>query len=153
MRRTWAFPLFFAVALAACEDDSATEPDPREVEYDESLGIDISRMTETSTGLFYEDVTVGSGAVAAAGDEVDVLYSGWLPNGTLFDTTDDNGVPITFTLGAGEVIDGWDQGLVGMRVGGVRKLVIPPALGYPQGNGPIPPNSVIVFRVELAGVQ
>lgn len=152
MRRTWAFPLFFAVALAGCEED-VVEPDPREIEYADSLGIDISRMTETNSGLLYEDVTVGTGAVASAGDLVDVLYSGWLPDGRLFDTTADTGDPIRFTLGVGDVIDGWDEGLNGMRVGGVRKLVIPPSLGYPNGRGPIPPNSVIVFRVELVGVE
>jgi FKBP-type peptidyl-prolyl cis-trans isomerase len=152
MGRTWAFPLFFAIAVAACEDD-VVEPDPRELQYADSLEIDISRMTETSTGLFYEDVTVGAGEVASEGRTVEVLYSGWLPDGRLFDTTADNGVPISFVLGIGEVIEGWDQGLDGMREGGVRKLVIPPSLGYPNGRGPIPPNSVLVFRVELVNVQ
>jgi FKBP-type peptidyl-prolyl cis-trans isomerase FkpA len=152
MGRTWAFPLFLAIVLAGCGED--TVADPQDLDYADALEIDIESMTRTNTGLYYQDVTVGTGAQAAAGDSVFVLYSGWLPNGTLFDTTDDNGVPISFTLGAGRVIDGWDEGLAGMRVGGVRKLVIPPSLGYgAQANPPIPANAVLVFRVELVDVQ
>lgn len=155
MRRTLLTALLAAITVAAC-GGSATEPevDPRDITYAPQLGIDFSRMTRTASGLFYEDVTVGTGAEARAGNIVRVNYSGWLPNGTLFDANTDPADPIEFQLGAGLVIAGWDEGVAGMRAGGVRKLVIPPSLGY--GNravGPIPANSVLVFEVHLIGVQ
>lgn len=141
--------------VAAC-GGSSTEPelDPRDITYAPQLEIDFSRMTRTASGLFYEDVTAGAGAEARAGNVVRVNYSGWLPNGTLFDANTDPANPLEFLLGAGVVIPGWDEGVAGMRVGGVRKLVIPPALGY--GNravGPIPANSVLIFEVRLIGIQ
>lgn len=153
MRRTWGFPLFFAVAVAACNED-VVAPDPRELQYADSLEIDIAAMTETSSGLLYQDVVVGTGDAATAGTSATVHYSGWLPDGRLFDTTADNGVPYTFTIGVTNVIDGWHEGVAGMRAGGVRKLVIPPGLAYGnRANGPIPANSVLVFRVEVVSLQ
>jgi FKBP-type peptidyl-prolyl cis-trans isomerase FkpA len=110
--------------------------------------------TPTLTGLTIEDVVVGDGAAAAAGQQVTVHYTGWLTNGTKFDSSKDRNDPFVFPLGAGRVIKGWDEGVQGMKVGGKRKLTIPPALGYGArgAGGVIPPNSTLVFEVELLGV-
>ncbi len=110
--------------------------------------------TTTATGLVIEEVTVGAGDAAAAGQRVTVHYTGWLTDGTKFDSSKDRGNPFVFPLGAQRVIAGWDEGVQGMRVGGVRKLTIPPALGYGArgAGGVIPPNATLVFEVELLGV-
>ncbi|MGA2140262.1 MAG: FKBP-type peptidyl-prolyl cis-trans isomerase [Verrucomicrobiia bacterium] len=107
------------------------------------------------TELKIEDTKVGTGAEAVAGKSVTVHYTGWLTNGTKFDSSKDRGEPFLFRLGAGEVIKGWDQGVVGMKVGGVRKLTIPASLGYGTrgAGGVIPPNATLVFEVELLGVN
>lgn len=106
-------------------------------------------------GLVMEDVKVGTGAEAKAGQMVSVHYTGWLTNGTKFDSSVDRGRPFEFNLGGGQVIKGWDEGVAGMKVGGKRKLTIPPQLGYgARGAGAtIPPNSTLVFDVELLGVK
>ena len=107
-------------------------------------------------GLKYLELKVGDGAIAENGQSVSVHYTGWLTNGTKFDSSVDRGQPFNFQLGAGQVIRGWDEGVKGMRVGGKRKLTIPSDLGYgPQGTpgGPIPPNATLVFDVELLGVR
>jgi len=105
-------------------------------------------------GLVYRDLRVGHGAVAKAGDVVHVHYVGTLDNGTKFDSSRDRGTPFSFTLGQGQVIPGWDRGVVGMRVGGIRRLVIPAALGYGDrgAGGVIPPGATLHFDVELLGV-
>jgi FKBP-type peptidyl-prolyl cis-trans isomerase len=105
--------------------------------------------------LKIEDLVVGTGATAKAGDQVSVHYTGWLTDGTKFDSSLDRGEPFAFTLGQGQVIEGWDKGVEGMKVGGKRKLTIPPAMAYgDQGAGDaIPPNAVLVFEVELLAVQ
>ncbi len=110
--------------------------------------------TTTATGLVIEEVTLGAGDAAAAGQRVTVHYTGWLTDGTKFDSSKDRGDPFVFPLGAQRVIAGWDEGVQGMRVGGVRKLTIPPALGYGArgAGGVIPPNATLVFEVELLGV-
>ncbi len=100
-----------------------------------------------------EDLTVGSGDEAVAGKTLTVHYRGTLVDGTKFDSSYDRNTPFQFKLGAGEVIAGWDQGFVGMKVGGKRKLTIPPELGYgDRSAGTIPPNSTLVFEVELLRV-
>ena len=100
-----------------------------------------------------QDFVVGTGATAAAGDLVTVNYVGTLTNGTKFDSSYDRNQPYTFRLGAGQVIAGWDQGVVGMRVGGKRRLTIPPNLGYgSQRNGPIPASSTLIFEIELLSI-
>jgi FKBP-type peptidyl-prolyl cis-trans isomerase FkpA len=106
-------------------------------------------------GLVINDVKVGSGQEAKAGQTVTVNYTGWLMNGKKFDSSKDRNEPFTFHLGAGEVIKGWDEGVQGMKVGGVRMLTIPPSLGYgAQGaGGVIPPNATLKFEVELLGVK
>lgn len=105
----------------------------------------------TSSGLVYEDIREGEGAVAAAGQRVSVHYTGWLTNGTKFDSSKDRNDPFDFPLGGGRVIRGWDEGVQGMKVGGVRKLTIPAELGYGSrgAGGVIPPNATLVFEVEL----
>jgi FKBP-type peptidyl-prolyl cis-trans isomerase len=104
--------------------------------------------------LKYVDVVKGTGEVAQSGMHVMVLYTGRFLNGTVFDSTTDRNEPFDFKLGAGQVIQGWDQGIVGMRDGGKRRLIIPPELGYGQNeNGPIPANSTLTFDVELLGFK
>ena len=111
-------------------------------------------MSSAPSGLIVEDINIGDGAAAAAGQKVTVHYTGWLTNGAKFDSSKDRNDPFVFSLGAGSVIKGWDEGVQGMKVGGKRKLTIPPALGYgARGAGSvIPPNATLVFEVELLGV-
>lgn len=110
-----------------------------------------SKMTDK---LEIVDSKVGDGAEAKAGMMVTVHYTGTLTDGSKFDSSKDRNKPFEFKLGAGHVIKGWDQGVEGMKIGGIRKLTIPSDLGYgPRGQGPIPPNATLVFEVELLGVQ
>ena len=111
---------------------------------------------KTSSGLTYWDIRVGNGETAKEGSRVLVHYTGWLTSGKKFDSSVDAGQPFKFTIGNGEVIKGWEEGIAGMRVGGKRQLRIPPELGYgAQGtpDGPIPPNATLIFDVRLLGVQ
>ena len=131
-----------ALGAIGCGDDS----------FAPQLGVDLDAMTETASGLMYQDLVVGDGEVAQAGDSVSVHYTGWLKDGTKFDSSVDRGEPFVFHLGQGRVIPGWDEGVAGMRVGGKRKLVIPPELGYGDagaGGGLIPGGATLVFDVEL----
>lgn len=108
----------------------------------------------TPVGLIIEELVVGAGTVATAGQRVKVHYTGWLTDGTKFDSTKDGDDPVVFPLGAGYVMRGWDEGLQGMKVGGKRRLTIPPALAYGArgAGGVIPSNATLVFEVELLGV-
>ena len=160
-----------AVALTACGGQEAATPDesapaPAEAEtepepvglaalYAEELGVDLGRMVVTESVLHYEDLDTGGGAEAVADQRVVVHYTGWLPDGSKFDSSVDRGQPFDFFLGGGQVIGGWDEGVQGMKVGGKRKLVIPPDLGYGAAGagGVIPPNATLVFDVELLQVQ
>lgn len=109
----------------------------------------------SSGGLGIEDVVVGDGATAEHGQFVTVHYTGWLTSGAKFDSSKDHGDPFEFNLGAGQVIRGWDEGVQGMKVGGTRRLTIPPELGYGArgAGGVIPPNATLVFEVELLAVN
>ncbi|MBK9022035.1 MAG: FKBP-type peptidyl-prolyl cis-trans isomerase [Sulfuritalea sp.] len=109
----------------------------------------------TASGLIIEELVVGEGAEATAGQQVSVHYTGWLTNGTKFDSSKDRNDPFEFALGARHVIAGWDEGVQGMKIGGTRKLTIPPELGYGArgAGGVIPPNATLVFEVELLGLS
>ena len=111
-------------------------------------------MVTTQSGLQYEDTAEGNGTEAVTGQNVTVHYTGWLANGTKFDSSKDHGRPLAFALGAGAVLRGWDEGVRGMKVGGVRKLTVPPELGYGASGrgGVIPPNATLIFEVELLSI-
>jgi len=113
----------------------------------------MSALT-TSSGLVIEDLSVGDGDEARAGQTVTVHYTGWLTDGSKFDSSKDRDEPFEFPLGARRVIAGWDEGVQGMKIGGVRKLTIPPELGYGRrgAGGVIPPDATLVFEVELLAV-
>ena len=131
-------------------DQSATQP-----QQTTPTATPAPVQTADVTELKIEDLVVGKGVAAKAGDAVTVHYTGWLTDGTKFDSSVDRGQPFVFPLGAGQVIAGWDQGVAGMKVGGKRKLTIPPAMGYgEQGRAPvIPPNATLVFDVELLKIN
>jgi FKBP-type peptidyl-prolyl cis-trans isomerase len=118
-----------------------------------------NEVIEMPNGLKYTDTKAGDGATATSGNKVSVHYTGWLYNngakGAKFDSSVDRGQPFQFTLGAHQVIAGWDEGVAGMKVGGKRTLIIPPELGYGArgAGGVIPPNATLMFDVELLGVQ
>lgn len=138
----WLALLASLLLAAACNDDPTTPTGPPEVTGD---------TITLPSGLRYIEVRPGSGAVAEVGDSVSVHYSGWLEDGTRFDTSrqGDRG-PFAFRVGTGNVIRGWHQGLPGLRVGGMRRLIIPPDLAYgATGTGPIPPNATLIFDIEL----
>lgn len=117
--------------------------------------VDTTQLRRTATGLGIHDLLVGEGDEAQAGKTVAVHYTGWLTDGSEFDSSRRRGEVLVFALGQRQVIDGWDEGVSGMKVGGRRKLVIPPALGYGAGGAGnvIPPNATLVFDVELCGVR
>lgn len=131
-------------------------PKKRELLNQTAVGEDkgLDGMTPTNSGLQYRDDAVGQGQVAQAGQVVVVHYTGWLTDGTKFDSSYDHGKPFEFPLGGGQVIRGWDEGVAGMKVGGKRRLFVPPELGYgARDMGQIPPNSALVFDVELLGIK
>jgi FKBP-type peptidyl-prolyl cis-trans isomerase len=116
----------------------------------------VSEIEEIKmSDLEIEDQVVGEGEEAVAGQTVEVHYTGWLTDGTKFDSSHDRNDTFSFKLGAGQVIQGWDQGVAGMKIGGTRKLTIPPGMGYGErgAGGVIPPNATLVFKVELIGVS
>lgn len=160
MLKTRTLPLCLAL-LAACASGgssssasatSAPQPAIGEVErtqFNPSLGVKLDSMTRRTSGLYVEDLAVGTGAVATIGRTAVVRYSGWLPNGKTVDSGE-----ITVELGTGKVIRAWEEGLLGMRAGGRRLLVVPPHLGYgARGAGDdIPPNAVLVFIMQVQEV-
>jgi FKBP-type peptidyl-prolyl cis-trans isomerase len=164
MRKAWRRKmkkLAVAVGLvfvAACGGGDAGEADQAEVAVEvapaTAPAVDLSAMTQTASGLHVLDMEVGEGEEAAAGQLATVHYTGWFIDGEKFDSSLDRGEPFSFPLGGGRVIAGWDEGVAGMRVGGMRRLVIPPELAYgPEGRSGIPPNSTLVFDVELLAVE
>jgi FKBP-type peptidyl-prolyl cis-trans isomerase FkpA len=141
--------------LLGCSEKADRSGPPATGAFSAALGIDTAAMTKTPSGLRYQDVAQGNGPEATAGKTVSVHYTGWLPNGEKFDSSRDRNQPFGFTLGAGQVIAGWDEGVAGMKAGGRRKLVIPPDLGYGTSGAPpdIPPGATLVFDVELLDVR
>ena len=120
------------------------------------IAVSCSKEKQTmSNGLAVEDVKIGDGQEVEKFNIVTVNYTGLLENGTKFDSSLNPGrSPFRFTVGAGQVIKGWDEGLMGMKIGGKRKLTIPPELGYgSRDNGPIPANSILIFEIDLLGIE
>jgi peptidylprolyl isomerase len=138
-------------ALAACEKVTAPLEDPAATTYAPSLRVNLAEMTRTPSRLYIQDLAVGSGTVADSGYTITAYYAGWLTNGRQFDSNRNTGTPFgPIVLGTGQVIRGWDEGIKGMRVGGRRRLVVPPSLGYGgRTNGLIPAGSVLVFEIDL----
>lgn len=160
--------LLFLVLAAGCDmrDSGKTErpaDDPAAhvestvpSEFAESLGIDLGAMQQTPSGLYIEDLVEGRGLAARSGHVVVVEYTGWLPNGEQFDSTGDAGEARSFQLGARrDVIAAWEEGVAGMRIGGKRRLVVPPHLGYGSRGvpGAIPPNATLVYEFELLDIK
>jgi FKBP-type peptidyl-prolyl cis-trans isomerase len=144
------FGLLAATGLRA--DDKDKDKDAGESKVKE---INVEYADGKTAVLKYQDLKEGSGADARKGDEIDAHYTGWLTNGKKFQSSHDSGKPITFKLGVGKVIKGWDAGIPGMKEGGKRKLIIPPELAYgDRGFGDaIPPGATLVFEVELVKVR
>jgi peptidylprolyl isomerase len=143
--------LIVAVAIPAC-----SQKETKLVQEDKKVPtVASSAQIKTPSGLAYEDLVGGSGASPAPGKQVVVHYTGWLENGTKFDSSLDKNEPFTFVIGAGQVIPGWDEGVMTMKIGGKRKLVIPPQLGYGAAGagGVIPPNATLIFEVMLLDVK
>ena len=149
------FLLLLSAGALACGGSADRDSQRSAAGFSASLDVDTTAMTKTPSGLRYQDVAAGQGAEATADRTVSVHYTGWLPNGEKFDSSRDRNEPFSFTLGAGQVIAGWDEGVAGMKVGGRRKLVIPADLGYGTAGAPpaIPPGATLVFDVELLDVR
>ena len=143
-----------AVAMAGCLDDDPVGPRIETTEFAPSLGVDLDASTRTPSGLYYRDIVVGTGARAIVGSSVSVRYSGAFVNGVVFDSGGPSREPVDFTVGARDVVAGFEEGTFGMRVGGRRQVIIPPNLGYgSQPYGSIPANSILVFTLELLSVN
>lgn len=154
--RMRAASLIFVLALAGCGLGSTTEPQEEvefevieEVTFAASLGIDLSAMDKLPSGVYILDRVVGTGESLAYGNNADLNYRGWLSTGVLFDQG-----TFSFLMGNSEVIPGFEQGMLGMKVGGTRLMIIPPILAYGERGAPgIPPGSIVVFEVELLNVS
>jgi FKBP-type peptidyl-prolyl cis-trans isomerase len=154
----FASVLFASLAVSGCSSQpKAAAPEPAATQTQPAATEPTTQATPApaATALKIEDIKVGTGAEAKTGDTVTVNYTGYLTDGTKFDSSLDSGQPFKFKIGEGKVIAGWEQGFAGMKVGGMRKLTIPPELGYgAQGaGGVIPPNATLVFDVELLAVN
>jgi FKBP-type peptidyl-prolyl cis-trans isomerase len=159
MKRIFATAIIVLAALAVAAQTPATQTPTHKIQVVPNTKAP-TKVTgdgvKTDSGLQYWDIKVGTGQVAKAGDHVKVHYTGWLTTGKKFDSSVDARQPFDFTIGQGDVIKGWDEGVTGMKVGGKRQLRIPPELGYgatgtPDG-GPIPPNATLIFDIQLLSV-
>jgi FKBP-type peptidyl-prolyl cis-trans isomerase FkpA len=154
MRRL--FSVVMAVVLAGCSAAAVEEAPaaPESLTLAPELGIDLAAMQRLESGVRVRDMRMGEGPTVRRGDDVSVRYVGWLPDGTLFDAVVPPNAPREFRLGGGEVIRGWEQGVLGMRVGGQRQIIVPPAQGYGRRSvAGIPPGSTLVFLVELVSAR
>lgn len=149
-RRALLSLVALAVACGPGKDDARPSSG-----FSPELGVDTATMTKAPAGFWYADVAAGQGDGAQPGRTVNVHYTGWLPSGKKFDSSRDRNEPFAFTLGAGQVIAGWDEGVKGMKEGGRRKLVLPPGLAYGDAGAPpdIPPGATLVFDVEVLRVE
>ena len=160
--------LLSLLALAGCDLRDSGRPERSEeapveheessvpAEFAESLEIDLGDMQQTASGLYVQDLVEGRGLAARSGHVVVVHYTGWLPNGEQFDSTRETGEERSFQLGARrDVIAGWEEGVAGMRIGGKRRLVVPPQLGYGARGvpGAIPPNATLIYEFELVDIK
>jgi peptidylprolyl isomerase len=160
LRRAAALALL-AAPLACSESTAPSYTDPATQSYAASLGVDIPTMTRTTNGVYYKDVTVGTGETVAAGSRISARYQGFYTDGVSFDDNLGAGDPLlVFTVGGQEAIFGFSEGVLGMKAGGERTIVIPPQLAYgfnpiydQQGNLMMRGNAVLVFKVTLLGVQ
>ena len=150
-------PLAFTACLEGTDYSTNTAPvvPIEETTFAASLNVDLTKSTKSATGLYTRDLTVGTGAAATSTSLVTVYYAGYLANGQLFDSRTSPSSPFSVQLGPNaNVIKGWNEGVVGMKVGGIRQLIIPSELAYgPFGSSAIPPNAVLVFTVELVSVS
>ncbi len=150
--RTLTISVMAAAVLMGC---AVTPTTPAPTPTPEATATPKEEIITTASGLQYIDLKVGEGETPQAGQVVVVHYTGWLDDGTKFDSSVDRGEPFSFPIGMGYVITGWDEGVATMKVGGIRKLIIPAELGYgAQGaGGVIPPNARLTFQVELLEIQ
>ena len=154
MRKLRSILALFAVAVlsTSCLDGKLFVPDIENVYFEPSLGVNLAASTKTASGLYYRDIIVGAGTevLQVQGDSVGVRYRGWLRNGVAFDSNTTAAQPLRFRTGSFAVINGFDEGVRGMKVGGRRQVIVPPGLGYgSQGTAAIPSNSILVFDVTL----
>jgi FKBP-type peptidyl-prolyl cis-trans isomerase FkpA len=157
LRRNPLIAAVFSVSISACASGGGAAPVTRPMEsvpFASTLDVDLARMTKTATGLYFRDIEVGTGIVVHALMEVTVQYKGRLSNGVTFDSTSVGQAPLKVPIGRGRVIKGWDEGILGMRVGGRRQLVIPPELAYGSNrSGIIPPDAVLVFDIRVLSAK
>ena len=149
MRRTRFAPTLGIATALACAGVARGQ-----TTFAPELNVDPSAMRATNRGTLVRDAVVGQGATVGTGTVVALRYMGWLPDGTPVDSTAESERPLTFVVGQHAVIAGWEDGVVGMRVGGQRQLVVPPKRAYGgKGTGPIPPNATLVFTITLVGAR
>ncbi len=156
-KRVFVLLVVGVVFLGACGDEGGGTTDPADEETTAAAGSGDCVTDEevtTESGLRYTDLECGDGDEAAKGDSVEVHYVGKLENGKKFDSSRDRGETLPFQIGAGQLIAGFDEGVIGMKVGGIRELTIPPDLGYGEAGSPpvIPPNATLIFEVELVSI-
>lgn len=152
------FLMLAAALIFACSQKETAPTDVKkdgENAMDKAAAVQSGKMVKTPSGLQYEDMVAGSGASPSPGKKVTVHYTGWLTDGKKFDSSVDRNEPFVFQIGAGQVIPGWDEGVMSMKIGGKRKLIIPSNLGYGAAGagGVIPPNATLVFEVILLDIR